>query len=114
MFDLYLTKDLHLIELRTIIYKDKYIYTISETKRYALAKRTKNNKFIDIFTTNAYEEYNDSELVGSEVVLANKEIITNKKILTKREATFLLQVLNPVNQASALIKKPKMKIKKYN
>lgn len=97
MFELYSTKDLYLVELRTIINISGYIYKYSATKRYTLAKKGdifSDDFFTDILTKTKYK-IRYFEPVGSEVVVFSKCLITDKKYLTKKEVIWLLQSLNP-------------------
>ncbi len=96
MFGLISTKGLYLLKLDMI---EKYEYINFDLGKYWLANKPRftlaRKEFFgyeDIFTGT---HYSDSRKEGKETIVEARSIITTRKYITTKEATFILQKLNP-------------------
>ena len=97
MFDLISTQNLFLVGLKEAVKVTynrgtKYTYPGNQI-RYTLVRKT-GCTYMDIFTGITYPKANDVSK-GEEFCAEIRGFITTKKYITKREATFILQELNP-------------------
>lgn len=99
MFGLISTKDLYVLELRTI---EKYEYPsiderityYSSDKYYVLAKKISSFDYKDVFTKSTYETSYLSFKVGSVVVRKSIPLQTTKSFITLSEAKKILEHCN--------------------